>query len=289
MQQQVEAKFNQLSDISELIRQLNKIQKMLTELIKLDKDTLSTKPYDIEKSYLQLKKLYTSPPFSELLAETVLYKNLNDFCQENLNSIEKFKEEFHFALGTRLKELMSDFASVSGQLPILKVKFYTIKFDFANGTASIWWGPQKELIKKLSIEPVQIAETIKTFDQNLSAKWQHPEDFFNLLKSAYHRYILLNGFDLGTKVNLLDLLPEFVMLLQSKSFKVDPTKSNFSEYSRIQYSYDIYKLKTNPNLISNIQLSVATFAVTESKEKSIWIPDNEQGEGTYYHQIAFTK
>lgn len=289
MQEQTEKKNNILTDISELTRQLNKINKMLASLVKIDKEMIASKPYDIEKSFLQLKKLYTSPLFSEAFAETELYKKLHDFCQEQLKLIEKYKEEFHFALGAKLKELMADFAPLSGQLPILKIKFYTIKFDFANGTASIWWGPQKELIKKLSIEPDLIAQTIKTFDQNLHMKWQHPEDFTKLLKSAYYRYILVNGLEYGTKVNLLDLLPEFIMLLQSPSFKIDPIKNHFTEYSRIQYSYDLYKMKTNPNLVSNIQLSVATFAVTEHREKSIWVPDNEQGEGTYYQQIAFNQ
>ncbi|MEO0092620.1 MAG: hypothetical protein ABIK61_07950, partial [candidate division WOR-3 bacterium] len=275
--------------IAELSRQLDKIKKLLASLLKIDKDMMSTKPYDMEKSYLQLKKLYTSPLFSEAFAETELYKKLHDFCQEQLKLIEKYKEEFHFVLGAKLKELMADFSVVSGQLPILKVKYYTIRFDFANGLASIWWGPQKEIIKRLSIEPDLIAQTIKTFDQNLNTKWQTSEDFFRLLKSAYNRYILLNGLEYGTKVNLLDLLPEFIMLLQSQSFKIDPIKNHFTEYSRIQYSYDLYKMKTNPNLVSNIQLSVATFAVTEHREKSIWVPDNEQGEGTYYQQIAFNQ
>lgn len=288
MQTQNETKFNQWSTITELIQQLNKIKKLLASLININNDILLNKPYEIEKSYLQLKKLYTSPPFSEVLRETELYKGLNDFCVQNLILIEKYKEEFHFALGTKLKELMNNFAPIAGQFPILKVKYYTVKFDFANGQASIWWGPQKELIRKLTLDPNLISQTIRTFDQNLANKWQSPENFVNLLKSAYKRYLLLNSLELGTKVNLLDLLSECVMLIQSKNFKADPTKENFTEYSRIQFSYDLYKMKTNPKLVDKIQLVVATFAVTEHREKSIWVPDNELGEGTYYHQIAFT-
>jgi hypothetical protein len=275
------------SNLDKLILQLNKVKKKLKVVEAITPEQSALRPYEIDAQVLELKKILDTPPLFELLRETILYKELKDFCEQEQQKINKYKEEFHFSLGTKLRDLFVSLGELKGQLPILRVKFYTVQFDFTNGETTIWWGPEKEIIKKVNLEPITIAQTIKSFDENMSTTWKRPEDFVNILKSAYNRYIKLNNLDLSEKVNLLDLLTECVILMQGKSFKTDPTKTHFTEYSRIQYSYDLYKTKTSSSLISNMQLSVATFAVTESREKSLWVPDNEIGDGTYYQSIAF--
>lgn len=275
------------SNLDKLILQLNKVKKKLKVVEAITPEQSALRPYEIDAQVLELKKILDSPPLFELLRETILYKELKDFCEQEQQKINKYKEEFHFSLGTKLRDLFVSLGELKGQLPILRVKFYTVQFDFTNGETTIWWGPEKEIIKKVNLEPITIAQTIKSFDENMSTMWKRPEDFVNILKSAYNRYIKLNNLDLSEKVNLLDLLTECVILMQGKSFKTDPTKTHFTEYSRIQYSYDLYKTKTSSSLISNMQLSVATFAVTESREKSLWVPDNKIGDGTYYQSIAF--
>ncbi len=276
----------QNSDLDKLILQLNKIKKKLEAISSTTPEQTASKPYEIESYILDIKKILNSSPLSETLKESGLYKDLTDFSEQELQKINKHKEEFHFNLGTRLKELFAGLGELKGQLPILRIKFYTIKFNFNNGEAQNWWGPEKELIEKVALEPEIIYQTIKAYDDNLIKMWNNPEDFLKVLKSAYERHIKVNNLEFNSKVNLLDLLLELAILIQDKSFKIDPTKSHYSEYSRIQYSYDLYRMKTSqPN--SNFQLSVATFAITEDRSKSLWIPDNENGEGTYFQSIAF--
>jgi hypothetical protein len=274
------------SDLDKLILQLTKIKKKLETINSALPEQMTSRPYEIESLILEIKKILNTPPLSEVLIDSNLYKEMKDFSEQELQKLDKYKEEFHFNLGTRLKELFAEFGELKGQLPVLRVKFYTMRFDFSNGEASIWWGPEKELIKKVALEPEIIHQTIKQFDDILTKMWNSPEDFLNIVKSAYARYLKLNNLENGAKANLLELLLEFVILMQGKSFKIDPIKTHFSEYSRIQYSYDLYKLKTL-QLNQNIQLAVATFAITEDRTKSLWVPDNEIGEGTYYQSIAF--
>ncbi len=275
------------SNLDKLITQLTKIKKKMDTLGALTPEQISTKPYEIEAHISEINKQLNTPPLIEMLGETKLFQELKNLYAQEQEKIDNSKQEFRFNIGNQLKDLLSGFCELKGQLPVLRVKFYTIKFDFNNGEATIWWGPEKELIKKLNLEPVVIVETLKSFDQNLTVKWNQYLDFLNIAKQAYDRYLRLNNLIFGEKVNLFDLLTEVVILTQGKSFKTDPTKSHFTEYSRIQFSYDLYRLKTDNTLMANIQLSVATFAITEHKEKSLWVPDNDAGDGTYYQSIAF--
>ena len=273
--------------LDKLIFQLTKIKKKLALINSFTPEYIASRPYEIESHIIELKKWLSTPPLSETLTESNLYKELKDFSEQELQMVNKYKEEFHFGLGTKLKELFAGFGELKGQLPVLRVKFYTIRFDFTNGEATIWWGPEKELIKKVNLEPEAIVQTIKSFDENLIKMWAKPEDFLNTIKLAYRHYIKINNLESGEKVNLFDLLLECVILIQGKSFKIDPTKTHFTEYSRIQFSYDLYRMKTISSLTTDIQLLVATFAITENREKSLWVPDNDFGDGTYYQSIAF--
>ncbi len=274
------------SNLDKLILQLNKIKKQIDIIDKTPAEVIALKPYEFDNQITEIKKTLTSAPFIDLLGETTLYNEIKVFCDQEQEKVNKFKEEFHFGLGTKLKELFTGFGELKGQLPVLRIKFYTIRFDFSNGEAVVWWGPEKELIKKVTLEAEVIYQTITTFDKSLSSIWKTPEDFTKILKSAYQRFIKINNLDSSAKIGLLEILTECVILIQNRSFQSDPTKSHFTDYSRIQYSCDLYKMKTTAPQ-PNVQLAVATFAITEDRTKSLWVPDNEQGDGTYYQSIAF--
>ncbi|MEO0084554.1 MAG: hypothetical protein ABIJ94_02365 [candidate division WOR-3 bacterium] len=272
--------------LDNLILLLNKIKKRVDILKSTPVEQVKLQPYQFEKHIDELKRILNEPMLIEYLGTSKLSEELKAFVQQQTNEINKYKEEYHFQIGTKLKEQFQGFGEIKGQLPILRVKFYTIVFDFNNGEASIWWGPEKELIRKVALDLTTITQTIRSFDESLKKMWQKIDDFYNTIKLAYERNTKINNLPDGTKVNLLDILAECTMLIQNKNFKINPVKSHFTEYSRIQFSYDLYCLKTASNLMNKIQLSVATFAITEKKEKSIWVPDNETGDGTYYQTIA---
>lgn len=273
-------------NLDKLISQLNKIKKQLDYIDKTPAEIIALKPYEFDNQLTELRKTLTSTPFIELLGETSLYNEIKNFCEQEQQKVNKLKEEFHFGLGTKLRELFTGFSELKGQLPVLRIKFYTLRFDFSNGEVIIWWGPEKELIKKVALEPEIIYQTIKSFDESLNRMWQTPNDFIRMLKTAYERFVKLNNLAVGTKVGLLELLAELVILIQGRNFKIDPTKNHFTDYSRIQFSYDLFTMKTTV-IQQNFQLTVATFAITEDRTKSLWVPDNETGDGTYYQSIAF--
>jgi hypothetical protein len=241
-----------------------------------------------EKSINDIKKLLTNFPDGEIKT------NLLKWTEAENGFIKKTKEEFRFQFGNQLKELLAKGGLVlKGQLPVLRAGLYTLKLDFEIGFAALYWGPEIQTIKaKLPLSVEVIYQALHNFNEQIKKRAAAPKDFLKNMQHAYHRYTALNNIPYGNKVLLIDLLSELVLISQSASFRADPSKDKFHEYSRIQFGYDLFNLKKNDHYETDkhkLRLSVATFDATTDKAKSIWVPDNEQGDGTYYSYIAFEK
>lgn len=237
----------------------------------------------LEKNLNDIKKLLTTFPDSEIKS------SLLKWTEEENGFIKKTKEEFRFQFGNQLKELLEkDGLILKGQMPLLRAGFFTLKLDFELGFAALYWGSEIQTIKaKIPLSVQEIYQTLHNFNEQLKKRATTPKDFLKNLHQAYQRYTSFNNITFGNKVLLIDLLSELVLISQPSSFRTDPSKTKFREYSRIQFSYDLYHLRQTVSQTSSLRLSVATFDATTDKAKSLWIPDNETGEGTYYSYIAF--
>ncbi|MEO0080089.1 MAG: hypothetical protein ABIK44_05380 [candidate division WOR-3 bacterium] len=215
------------------------------------------------------------------------------FAQER-SVVEELKEDFRFRF---VKELMAALEgsgmSVKGQLPLLRVGLFTVRVDFDAGTANIFWGPEIERLKSgVRLEPASLARLLRTWKESLdaAAKWS-PDEFLRRLHTAYQRFCSSNGLSEGTRVLLTDILAELVLLLQPPSFRANPSRERFVEYPRVRFSYDLYRLKRAGAFQVGpvrLRLHVANFDATVEKTRAIWVPDNEDGEGTHYSYISFT-
>ncbi|MEO0131920.1 MAG: hypothetical protein ABIK73_03135 [candidate division WOR-3 bacterium] len=274
-------------DLEQFLKDLNKIASKLKAYEKFIEHSRLEDSYERSRMLSELEGLIKNQSIRNILNGSSLLITFDNFLAQEREKIAQEQEEFHFNLSLKLAERLSGFGELKGQLPILRIKYYTLKFNFNAGTVSLWWGPEKELIKNLPLNLDLISETIKKFDSGLQSRWRSYVEFYELLKNAYNRYLIFNNLSWGEKVNLLEILRELVMLSQSKAFWINPIKNNFREYSRISFSYDLYRLKIIPEFAQKFQLAVATFALTENKGRSIWIPDNDLGGGTHYSTIAF--
>lgn len=237
----------------------------------------------LEKNINDIKKLLTNFPDGEIKS------SLLKWTEAENGFIKKGKEEFRFQFGNQLKELLEkDGLVLKGQLPVLRAGLYTLKLDFEIGFAALYWGPEIQTIKaKVPLSVQEIYYTIHNFNEQIKKRASPADYFFKNLQHAYQRFTSFNNIPYGNKVLLIDLLSELVLISQSASFRADPAKDKFREYSRIQFSYDLYCLRQTAGQASSLRLSVATFDATTDKAKSIWVPDNEQGDGTYYSYIDF--
>jgi hypothetical protein len=117
-----------------------------------------------------------------------------------------------------------------------------------------------------------------------------PDAFLRVLSEAYEDRLRALSLMPASRVYLVELLGHLAFARQPKKFAVNPSRENFQEYSRIQFGYDLFRLKQSGRLAigdRHLQLSVATFDSTTEKGKSIWVPDSEAGAGTYYSYLSF--
>ncbi|OYD14574.1 hypothetical protein CH330_08180 [candidate division WOR-3 bacterium JGI_Cruoil_03_51_56] len=241
-----------------------------------------------EKALNEIKRLMQALP------DTELHRMVEEWCSKEQTLVAQGKEEFRFRFGTNMANgLNAAGLKVKGQLPVLRVGMFSLRVDFASGTAIVFWGPEVERLKGgVSLAPDELVKILVSWTKNLGKRASDPVKLKSQLFDAYHRILVLNGLEPGTRIPLLDILAELVLLIQPRSFRVNPARAKFVEYPRVRFSYDLYRLKTSGEPMKGkeqLRLHVATFDATTQKTRALWVPDNEEGEGTYYSYISFSR
>lgn len=277
--------------MDEILKSLRTVVKGINKLIKLLNayDKIRSKPVD--NAYLLEKNLRMIERCLSELAVKELVKDLTEWLAKEKKKIDGFKEEFRIKFGQELTALFAqEGKKIRGQYPILRMGIYTLKIDFEFGSVDLFFGPEVEKIKsKIPLQAITVFETVKRFDENLQMHKMTAADVYETLHEAYKRRLIMTGQSFGEKTPIMKVLSEFVLLQQSKQFLIDPQKSKFRGYSRVTLSYLMYFLKKSEFFEKNIRLHVATFDATVDKMNTLWILENDEGEGTHYSHISFEK
>jgi len=220
-------------------------------------------------------------------------QKLAEWCRSESAAIEQSRAEFRFEFGRQLLAgLEGSGLTVRGQLPLLRVGLFTVRADFEAGSATVFWGPEIERLKSgLKLAPAELATTLRKWNERLKQKSVEPAKLATRLQAAYRRFCAIGGLNEGTRVFLLDLLSELVLMMQPESFRLNPAQEKFVEYPRVRFSYDLFRLKQAGAFAvgdAQLKLHVANFDATTEKAKALWVPDSEEGDGTHYSYISFT-
>ncbi len=275
----------------ELLSQLKSLSKLNNQLIKLLQVYNRLKQEPLKNAYPLDKKLTEINKIKDKIEDPGLKGSLNRFINTEKENLEKIKEEFRFRFGQELKTLLEkDGVALRGQYPIMRIGLFTLKLDFEFGSATLFFGPEIEKIRaRIPLQTTTIYETIKKVDEELRKSCTNLGELYQKLYEAYKRTILLKKRPFGDRALLTEVLTQFVFLNQPKKFFIEPKRENYNEFSRMKLGYLIYQLKRGGYTRQGMRLYVATFDATLNKLQFLWVPENEQGEGTHYAYISFEK
>lgn len=271
-----------LEELKKLSRDCNKLTKLLNSYSKLLEKPVDN-VYLREKKIAEISKLFADIPDSQLKAD------LKTWFQNEHKELQKHKDDFKFEFGEKLKEMFQkDNIAVRGQYPKLRIAIFTLVVNFEFGEAELFFGPEVEKIKgKIPLQPQAVFEAVKKCRDDLIPKKFDGQEFYNSLLTAYKKRLGPAGKNMGDKMLIVDLLHGYVLLQQSEKFFEDPRKEHFREYPRNTLSYMLYLLRKSGIADKGIRFYVATFDATTEKKSALWVPDNDEGDGTYYSYVSF--
>jgi hypothetical protein len=245
----------------------------------------------VSNAYVLEKKITEIEHAVKELPDIEQTKTLQTWLSKQKQEIEKLKEDLRFKFGQELTALLKKGGkTLRGQYPVLRLGLYTLKVDFEFGEANLFFGPEIEKIRsKITLQPQAIYETIKECDHEIKSGSFDAEQMYGDILAAYRRCLSVTDKSFGDKVLITEVMKEYVFLKQPKKLAIDATKKNFREYSRVKLSYMLYLLKSTDVIEHGMRFYVATFDATTDKLQSLWIPDNEDGDGTYYEYLSFEK
>lgn len=217
------------------------------------------------------------------LKEAVGLDSFFKWIEDEERRIREEEDIFKSEMGGALLRALSERGfTVKGQFPILRFGFYTLKVSFEKPRADLYWGPEAEpLLLNIPLSVDDILREFERVHREIVNRDFNAEKFDGLLLRAYRRLICDRGGD-SRKVKIVELLGEFAFLNQREAFSENPLKRNFTEYPRHFFSYDLYRLRKTGG---RWRFTVAPFEATTRKRDSLWIPDDEEGNGTYYAYV----
>jgi hypothetical protein len=280
-----------MEDVQEIIDSLKKLTEHTSKLIKLMRAFEKARAEPVGNAYLLEKKITEIDKAVSALPEIEQTRTLHKWLHKRREEVEKLKEDLRFKFGQELTVLFKkEGKTLRGLYPVLRLGLYTLRIDFEFGEAQLFFGPEIEKIRsKIPLQPHIIHQMIMKCDNDIRGGSFEPDKIFNDILAAYQRCLSITNKSFGDKVLITEVLKEYVFLKQPKKLMIDATRKNFREYSRMKLSYMLYRLKNSYAIEHGMRFHVATFDATTNRLQSLWVPDNEEGDGTHYEYLSFEK
>jgi hypothetical protein len=272
----------------EILRELKIFLKNVKQLTKYIEDYEKLRSNPIENAFRMERQMAAISKSADALPEFGAKNALSTWMDSMGKEIENAKEDFRFQFGQRLKILLEqEGIKMRGQYPLLRFGLFTLKLNFEFGEATLFFGPEVDKIRsKIPLDAETIMVEVRKQYEGIRTPKFDATRMLNDLQTAYRRCLRLANKTSGEKILVGDVLREYVFIKQPKQFVIDARKDNYRAYPRMQLCYMLYQLKKS-GIAQNMRLYVATFDATVDKFRSFWIPENEDGEGTYYEYISF--
>jgi len=228
----------------------------------------------------------------EKASESLIPEEIRNSLQEWLSNEKSLLEDAQKQLQSKFGRDLEDFLKqkgfeLRGQYPRLQAGFYTIKLDFELNEVRFWYGPEEEFISSLPLDAERVADTIMKFHEGLTKRPFDDMQFLKELYMAYMRVLNRDGRQGSEKIPITSLMVELAYMRQDSRFRADPRRINFRDYGRVLFSYDMYRLTKRDFEGRMMMLTTATRLQVKNRERYLWIPSKEKGDGTVYSLVHF--
>lgn len=220
--------------------------------------------------------------------------NVKDQLDQIFQLLENWLSEAQVAQGkyrntliNDLNELLKDKGlELKGNFPELKCGVLTLDFVTKN-EVKIFFGPKISFLSRSSVVPEEIANVILNLNKKFEEETILSDQFLKELLDGYSVVLKQRNLSFGTPVSIVQVMFEIAIKRQKAKFFTDPKRENFKSYSRVQFAYDLYKLKDRIIDGNELKLMVASLSQTKQEDTHIWVPVNDSG--THFALIYFVK
>lgn len=194
--------------------------------------------------------------------------------------------------GQKLRAALADLGVViGGRPPKFEIGRFELEVNFARRFGVLRYG--KDLVAPHV--PITVEATIKAYQAAVKAIQKRTQDgaawmaqFVEAFRLAERKRSSGNS-----RVNLVEIYVELVLLRQGRGFAVEPSKRTFADYSRAQFVYDFYEFALSQRLTHQgyaVVASQSTKSQTDSPAKSMWIVQGDSPyDGHFYSDIQLQK
>ena len=177
---------------------------------------------------------------------------------------------------------------LSGQYPEFRAGVFSIVVDAARGRATIQVGP--DTVARERPSPARIAAALAGFKKDVLNCSLDEDDFLARVLEAWQRARRLSAGSATARQPILAVLEELNWVSQARSFRLDPSSAGFKAVTRLGFAWDLYRLRRARRLSlggRRLVLHAAVYDETRKRESYLWVPDDEQGNGTRFSGVSF--
>lgn len=229
-------------------------------------------------------------------ALTVLQSSVEPPIADTVPALQQELEVAQRALGDefgqRLRTALAEQGvAIGGRPPRFELGRYELEANFARRFSVLRYG--REVVAPHV--PVTVEATLKAYQaaaKAIAGRNQEGAAWLAQLHEAWQLARRKRGVH-GTRVNLVEVYVELVLLRQGRAFASEPSKRTFVDYSRAQFIYDFYEFTGRQRLHHDghvVKAHSATKSQTDSPAKSMWIVEGDSPfDGRYIADIEFVK
>jgi hypothetical protein len=214
-------------------------------------------------------------------------KTIDEWLNAYTVTIESNKKQLHDSFGRALESFIkAKNIELKGQFPELKAGIFTIEVDFNLGNCQLWYGPRQELLLKTKLDPEEVSHKIESLMVQLNAPINE-SSLIQQLHTAYLNIIRKQNRQEGERAEIIQILNELALIRQDNRFHINPLKEYYKEYTRAQFSYDLFRINKNALGTKSLVLVGAVRMDAVSRTGFIWVPSDEKGNGSSFGYLYF--